>query len=442
MQRIQEFLGTRVDNSPLIVFRMFFGFLCAAESFGAIMTGWVHETFIEPKFTFTFIGFEWLNALHGEGMYLYFAVMGVAGILIMLGLFYRGAMFTFFIMWSGVYLAQKSHYNNHYYLLMVMSFIMFLMPAHKDKSLDVRFGFIKKSETCPQACIWYFILQMMVVYVYASINKMHVDWILAKPIGIWFKYKANYWLIGPLLQEQWFQYFIAWGGVVYDGIIVFLFLYKPTRKIAFALSVIFNLSNSAIFQIGIFPYLMIALSLFFFPGKTIRSIFYREQKQIVPIQQSWKKGWAWAFVIYFAINVLLPLRHHLYPGNASFTEEGHRLSWRMMLRAKTGSLRMEVVDKSTGERIRIKNGDHLTRNQHGSVIGQPDMIWSYAQYLKEEYAKKGLDVAVYANSSVSLNGYPRKPLIDPEVDLASVPWEIWKHSDWVFHHDIYDRFEK
>jgi hypothetical protein len=27
-------------------------------------------------------------------------------------------------MWSGVYLAQKCHYNNHYYLLMVMSFIM------------------------------------------------------------------------------------------------------------------------------------------------------------------------------------------------------------------------------------------------------------------------------------------------------------------------------
>ncbi len=438
MIKIQEFLGSRVDNSPLIMFRMFFGFLCAAESFGAILTGWVHETFIEPAFTFTFIGFEWLNVLHGEGMYVYFAMMGLAGLFIMLGLFYRVSMFTFFIMWAGVYLAQKSHYNNHYYLLMVMSAIMTLMPAHKDKSLDVRFNFTAKSETCARACIWYFILQIMVVYVFASINKMHLDWLLAKPIGIWFKYKANYWLIGSLLQEKWVQYAVAWGGVIYDGLIVFLFLFKPTRKVAFGLSLFFNLFNSVVFQIGIFPYLMIALSLFFFPGGTIRRIFYRQKKQIAPLKEAWDKKWTWAFCLYFFISILLPLRHRLFPGDASFTEEGHRLSWRMMLRSKSGSLRLEAVDKATGEKIKIKNRDYLTLNQQGSITGQPDMIWSFAQRIKADYAKEGKDVAVYARSRVSLNGGARKNLIDPEIDLASVPWERWKHSDWIFYYNDYD----
>ncbi|MEM9339716.1 MAG: HTTM domain-containing protein [Bacteroidota bacterium] len=435
MIKIQEFLGTKVDNSPLVVFRIFFGFLCAAESFGAILTGWVHETFIEPQFTFTFIGFEWLNMLHGEGMYFYFSIMGVMGLLIMLGLFYRVSMFTFFIMWAGVYLAQKSHYNNHYYLLMVMSAIMTIMPANKDKSLDVRFNFTTKSETCVRACIWYFILQMMVVYVYASINKMHLDWFMAKPIGIWFKYKANYWLIGTLLQEKWVQYGVAWGGVIYDGLIVFLFLYKPTRKLAFGLSLFFNLFNSFVFQIGIFPYLMIALSLFFFPGKTIRNLFYRQKKQPEPVVQAWDKKWTRAFGIYFLISVLLPLRHHLFPGDASFTEEGHRLSWRMMLRSKSGSLILVVEDKSTGERTRIKNKNYLTLNQRGSIIGQPDMIWSYAQRVKAKFAEEGKDVAVYARSSISLNGAPSKKLIDSEVDLASIPWDRWKHSSWVLYHE-------
>lgn len=338
-------MGTHVDNSPLVLFRMFFGFLAAAESFGSIMIGWVQKIFVAPQFTFTFIGFEWLNVLHGEEMYAYFVIMGIAGLMIMLGFYYRVASFTFFIMWAGVYLAQKTHYNNHHYLLMIMSFVMFLMPAHRDRSLDVRMGRVKKSETCPQACIWYFILQIMVVYVFASTNKMHADWLMAKPIGIWFRAKSHYWLIGPLLTKEWVQYLVAWGGIIYDGLIVFLFLYKPTRKMAFGLSLFFNLFNSAAFQIGIFPYLMIALSSFFFPGKTIRTIFFREKKMITPVETPWHKGQTWAFCVYFLISILLPLRPHLYPGNARFTEEGHRLSWRMMLRTKTGTLHMVIVDQ-------------------------------------------------------------------------------------------------
>ena len=111
----RTFFGTEVDNSPLVLFRMVFGFLAAAESFGAIFTGWVHETFIEPGFTFTVIGFEWLQPLSGDGMIYYFIVMGVAGLCIMLGLFYRASTFVFAGLWTMVYLMQKSHYNNHYY---------------------------------------------------------------------------------------------------------------------------------------------------------------------------------------------------------------------------------------------------------------------------------------------------------------------------------------
>lgn len=35
-----------IDNSPLILFRILFGFLVAAESFGAILTGWVKKEFL------------------------------------------------------------------------------------------------------------------------------------------------------------------------------------------------------------------------------------------------------------------------------------------------------------------------------------------------------------------------------------------------------------
>ena len=53
-------LWNPIDNAPLIVFRIFFGFLIAAESFGAILTGWVRKVMIDPEFTFSHIGFDWL----------------------------------------------------------------------------------------------------------------------------------------------------------------------------------------------------------------------------------------------------------------------------------------------------------------------------------------------------------------------------------------------
>ena len=438
LQSMRTFLGTEVDNSPLVLFRMIFGFLAAAESFGAIATGWVKKTFIVPDFTFTMIGFDWLQPLDGNGMIFYFMVMGFAALCIMLGLFYRASTFTFFSMWAVVYLMQKTNYNNHYYLLVLLSASMMLLPAHKSRSLDSRFGLTTSRESCASACHYFFIIQILIVYVYASIHKMHWDWLEARPIGIWFQAKSNYWMIGSLLQERWFQYAIAWGGVVYDGTIIFLLLNPKTRKLGFILSVFFNLFNSFVFQIGIFPYLMIGLTVFFFPPETIRNIFFKKKFRVYPIRKQFSLGWTYLLGIYFLIQVLLPLRHHLIEGDVGFTEKGHRLSWRMMLRTKSGVLNVYVEDKQTGKRERVQLNNYLSSDQRVSMSVQPDMVWQFARHLKNEYAKKGEHIAVYVDAKVSLNGHARKPLIDKTVDLASVPWELFKHSDWILTYDSYD----
>ncbi len=431
LQSVRTFLGTEVDNSPLVLFRMVFGFLAAAESFGAVATGWVKKTFLDPEFTFTVIGFEWLQPLEGDGMIYYFVVMGIAALGIMVGLFYRASTFVFLGMWTIVYMMQKTHYNNHYYLLVLLSAAMLLLPAHKGKSLDAYFGLTIPKQTCARVCHYFFIVQILIVYVYASIHKIHLDWLEARPLSIWFGYKSNYWLIGPLLQESWFQHAIAWGGIVYDGTIFFLLLHPKTRKLGFVLSIIFNLFNSVVFQIGIFPYLMIGLTAFFFPPETIRKIFFKKKPKVYPVRRPLALGWTYLIFVYFIVQLLLPLRHHLFEGNVGFTEEGHRLSWRMMLRSKTSSLRVFVYNKQTGERKRIILKNYLSNDQRATIGGQPDMIWTLAQRLKNEYNEQGKDVAVYVDTRVSLNGHPAKQLIDKNVDLASVPWESFKHSDWI-----------
>ena len=315
---------------------------------------------------------------------------------------------------------------------------MSIMPAHKSRSLDVKFGITKKADSCINACIWFFIVQILIVYVFASLNKVHLDWLMARPISIWFKYKSDYWLIGPLLAKEWFQYAISWGGVLYDGAIFFLLLYKPTRKFGFILSIIFNLFNSAVFQIGIFPYMMIALTVFFFPPESVGKIFFKKKATVQFQESGLSRQLMWVIGVYFIVQLVLPIRHHLYPGDVHWSNEGHKMAWQMMLRAKSGSVVIEVEDKKRGTRRRINIGDYLTSNQRRKMTGEPDMIWQFVQVLKKEYADRGDEVAIYATSKISLNGHSYQDLIDPNVDLSSVPWERWNHSKWILTYDSYD----
>src|SRR5690606_13101658 len=127
---MNKFLFKHIDNSGLIIFRVVFGLLITLEAFGAIATGWVRRVLITPEFTFSFIGFEWLQPLPGNGMYFYFALMGIFGLMVMLGYKYRLGIIGYTILWAGVYFMQKSSYNNHYYLLLLLLLFMAILPAN------------------------------------------------------------------------------------------------------------------------------------------------------------------------------------------------------------------------------------------------------------------------------------------------------------------------
>ena len=431
---MKTYLFKHIDNSGLIVFRIFFGLLCFLESAGAVFTGWVKRTLVEPEFTFSFIGFEWLQPLPGSWMYIYYIVMGVMGLFIMIGYKYRITTLCFALMWTATYLMQKSSYNNHYYLLMLLSFIMVFLPANTYASIDAKQNAKLKNISMPNWCRAIFILQLFILYTYASIAKLYPDWLDGSTIAILMASKSDYFLIGEFLQEPTVHYIIAYGGILFDGLIIPALLWKRTRKFAFFISIFFHLFNSFVFQIGIFPYLSLAFTLFFFEPKTIRNIFlkrkplYENHEIILPKHY---KIATTSFVIYLAIQLVLPVRHHFIQDNVLWTEEGHRLSWRMMLRAKSGRTTYKVIDKSTNAAIPIKLSDFLSKKQQRTASTKPDVIWQFAQYLKNHFAEEGKDVAVYVNANVSVNGKPYEQLIDPTVDLASEPWPIFRHSPWL-----------
>ncbi|NRB59807.1 MAG: HTTM domain-containing protein [Winogradskyella sp.] len=431
---MNKFLFKHIDNSGLVVFRVFFGLLCFLESVGAVFTGWVRKTLVEPEFTFSFIGFEWLQPLPGNWMYVYYIVMGVFGLLIMVGYKYRFSMFMFATMWTATYLMQKSSYNNHYYLLFFLSYLMVFLPANTYASLDARIKPSIKKISMPNWCRWFFIIQLFILYTYASIAKLYPDWLDTSVVALLMKSKANYPLIGEFLQQKTVHYFIAYGGILFDGLIIPALLFKPTRKFAFFASIFFHLFNSIVFQIGIFPYLSLAFSLFFFDPRTIKNIFLKSKSYYsaseVKIPKH-NKLFAFVFVTYFVIHIGLPLRHHYFEDDVLWTEEGHRLAWRMMLRAKDGRARFRVVDTETNNAIPINLNDYLSKKQQRNVGTKPDIIWQFAQRLKQDFKKKGKSVKVYASIYVSVNGKPRKRLIDPNVDLANEEWHHFKHHSWI-----------
>ena len=431
---MNKFLFKHIDNSGLIVFRIVFGLLCFLEAVGAIFTGWIRRTLIEPEFTFSFIGFEWLQPLPGDWMYAYYAIMGLFGLFIMLGYKYRFSMLMFALMWTATYLMQKSSYNNHYYLLMLLSFLMVFLPANRYASLDVKLNPSLKSISMPSWCKWVFVLQLFILYTYASAAKFYPDWLDGSVMEILMKSKANFYVVGELLQQKTVHYILAYGGILFDGLIIPLLLFKRTRKYAFFASIFFHLFNSFIFHIGIFPYMSLAFSLFFFEPKVIKTIFlkrkvyYEADDVIVPKYSTVLLS---VFSIYFIIQIALPLRHHFFEDDVLWTEEGHRLSWRMMLRSKSGRTTYKVINAETNKAIPIKLNDYLTKKQQRGASTKPDVIWQFSQHLKQDFAKKGIPIKVYVNSFVRVNGKPSRQLIDPKVDIANEEWHHFKHHDWI-----------
>ncbi len=439
---LNRLLFTKVDNSPLIVFRIFFGFLIAAECYGALMTGWVRRNLVDPQFTFNFIGFDFLQVLQGTPMYVYFFIMGTLGICVALGYKYRFSMIAFTILWTGAYLMQKTSYNNHYYLLILISAFMCLVPANRSHALDVRQDPSLKTDSMFSWVKWTVVLQLFIVYTYASIAKWYGDWADFGIIKILMQDKADYYIIGGLLQERWAHSIIGVVGILFDLLIVPALLWKPTRKAAFFFSIFFHLFNSIVFQIGIFPYLSLAFSVFFFEPETIRSILFKKKTPYLSSKVEippYKNLLLLLGGIYFLVQLLLPLRHHIIKDNVLWTEEGHRLSWRMMLRSRGGTIQFKVVHCETGKSEFVKLNDYLSKKQKRRLAAYPDFIWQFAQYLKKEFAEKGQDVSVHAvNSKVSINGRPYRAFINPETDLASVPWEPLRHHEWIFPSSLED----
>jgi hypothetical protein len=389
-----------------------------------VLNGWVETQYLASTFQFPYWGFEWVTVPNPFLLYCLYGLIGISALAIVFGFLYRFAAPIFFLSFTYSELMDKTYYLNHYYFVSLVAFLLIFVPANRYASLDLKLGFAKKTPTVSYWNVGIFKWQIGLLYIFAGIAKIHPEWLLeAKPLIFWLPAQSSIPIVGSLLDQNWVAYFFCWFGMLYDLTIPFFLSIRKTRLIAYFSVVVFHISTSLLFQIGMFPYVMIVATLVFFPAdfhqQILRFMGIENESKIGNLPRVFIKPWvSYGLILFFGIQVLMPFRYLAYPGNLFWTEQGYRFSWRVMLMEKTGYVSFRILDDK-GNRDYVSPSEHLLPAQEKQMSTQPDMILQFAHFLSKEYEKKGWEKPrVYADAFVALNGRLSSRFIDPEVDLT------------------------
>jgi hypothetical protein len=463
-------LFTEIDIASLVFFRVLFGILAFADIMGLWTYYHLWEGDFNPhKFQFKYYGFEWVQPLPEPFMSIFFLLLLSAAVLIAIGYKYRASAIALFFGFTYVFLLEKTHYLNHGYLFCWLSFVMIFLPANRDFSKDVALDTSLHRRTIPYYNIFILQFLMAVVYFFGGLAKINSDWLLeAMPLQMWIGYKSEMPILGWLWQQEITAFVMAWSGMLLDLLIVFFLFFRRTRLIALFFILSFHIINTILFKIGIFPWLSIGLTLLFFPpmrphlwidwlgnklkvvkriqiwwqekistSKNVKQetwgeIFSSENRVFSPISSFKKKAILVAIGLLILIHCTLPLRQHLYPGPTAWTEEGHRYSWRMMLRQKVAYGTFIIKSSDWEKERRINPSEFLSKKQARKMRTHPDMILQFAHFLRDKYEATGAkNIEVYAKIKSKLNGRDYQTYVDEKVDLAKIEWSYFEHSDWI-----------
>ncbi len=443
--------------------------------------GWIEDHYVQPLFHFKYYGFGWVEVLPEWAMYALHGVMITASIGVMLGWFYRVSIVALFLCFTYTELIDLTYYLNHYYFVSVVLGLMMFLPMHAKYSIDALNKPAGYSEKAQLWMMWLIRFQVALVYVYAGFWKMNYDWLFnALPLKIWLPAHDTMPVLGPLFAWHYTPWLFSWIGMLYDTTIVGWLLWDKSRPWAYASVVVFHTLTGLLFQIGMFPVVMMGAALVFFPlswherlwtnvTKVLQKLNVRKRSSSptseVPLRREFgmrnaecgmrnaecgmrnaeSKTLSYqqsvgtqlsglakiALVVFIAFQLLFPWRYLLYNGNVFWTEEGYRFAWRVMLMEKAGTATFFVKDGKTGREGEVVNSEFLNAHQEKQMAFQPDMVLQFSHFLKKHYEEKGVyDPQVRAEVYVTLNARPSKLLIDQHIDLTKQN-DTWAHKTWI-----------
>ncbi|MEM0997451.1 MAG: HTTM domain-containing protein [Bacteroidota bacterium] len=441
--------------SALGIFRLLFGVVLLMQIINFVSVDFISKDLVKPVLHFKWYFFSYVEPLPKAGLELLLFVLAAAAVLIALGRFYRIAVAIWFVGFTYLWLLDKGFFNNHYYLMSILCAMMFFLPAD-------RWDLFRKNAPRVSIPRWYVLaikVQLFIVFFWAAINKMQAGWLVNhQPIAFILDYKAQFtgdasWDSG-LLENG-----MVWGGLFFDLLVIPALWWRPTRWFAVAGMVVFNGFNYYIFhdvgEIGIFPWLLLATVILFFPadsGEWIRArlgIARKKAQNKSALRGKHKSPQqpeagtplprlAWVFTAFLAFQLIFPARHLLVPGHVDWTGEGQRFAWRMKIMYKDFEMHWYMVDQAgQGPRYEVNLGGILTPKQYTALGYYPDLIPPMARYLKEDARRRGLsDPIIQVDFKSGLNGWGQQNLLDPTVDAATLVAHPLRRAEWILPYEF------
>lgn len=430
---LERRLFAPVDIGWLLWFRVLLGALLLWEVWLFFRHGLIERYYVEPQFHFTYLGFEWVRPWPTPGMHIHFAALGALAACILLGIAARAAAFLFGLGFLYVFLLDKARYMNHFYLVILLCGLLSLMPAGGGWSADAWLRPALRRTHVPAWTLSVLRFQFAVVYLFAGIAKLHPDFLSGRVLGLMLSYKEHVRWLWPLAEVRWFPMLLSHAALLLDLAVVPLLLWRRTRCGALLAAVCFHGVNAFLFDIDVFPWLMIGgTAILFFPDRLPRwgRGAVPDRTTPSPAGGRWRRRRliVYGLAAYALVQVSVPLRHLVYPGDAAWTDEGHLFAWRMLMRVKVGyPPRFPVTYVRDGRLYRTeipRQPDEVWFRhwQARKMLLDPDMVLQYVHLHVRSLRKSGAQqIDIRAVVPVSLNGRAPALLIDPGVNLAVVP---------------------
>jgi vitamin K-dependent gamma-carboxylase len=436
---VKSLLFRPVSNSSLAVFRIVFGVMIFAE----IRWEWAARVgLVEARpIRFPFMGVEWLPLLPtgwGEA-FLGFVLLTCAGIAA--GLWFRAAAILFTVSYTWMFLLDRAYFNNHNYLICMLGGWLAVSDAHRRWSLDSVLWPSIKTTTVPAWQVNGIIGQISVAYFFGGVAKINPDWLRGEPMAYFLNQLHGMPVLSVFSGRPWLAVAFAWGGMLFDLLIAPALLWRRTRLPAIAAMSFFHYLNANMFSIGIFPWLsMGAIAIFLPPDffeRLERGFWSRHDRHPAGIPDAirspaWQRWITIAFIAWFTVQALVPLRRFLLPGNVGWTREGFYFAWTMKLDHKSRFLALHACDPISGECTPIDYRSDLNRREANWLPGEPRAIAEYARFLAARLtAETGRPPVIVCDSVAALNGRPYQYMIDPRVDVSEAPLPRWRHAEWI-----------
>ncbi len=448
--------------------------------------------YAETPIHFTFWPFDWVHPLPTAGMTYLFVGLSLAAALVAVGAFFRSACLVLGVGMTYIFLLDRAFYLNHWYLACILTFLLALTPANAIWSVDGRSRPSRFREGVPPWTIRIVRFQVAVVYLFAGLCKLNPDWLAGRPMRIWLGDATGFPVLGGVFQHSGAAQTMAILALVFDLSMVPLMMSPRTRRFIYPIALVFHLMNSRLFTIGMFPWLMMLLTAVFFPSDFPRRLLddLRHRRRRLPtlLGGSIMAGLcAWIpgslsppamivgfvagsiagyhlfggdvaapsvaadgadsgdaalrpsrlvkgfLVAWMVVQVALPIRPYLYPGNTAWTEEGQQFSWRLLVRTKSGRAIFHVRDPLTGQVTDVYPETYLSGARLDNLATQPDMLVQFANFLERRMrpSHQGHDLEVRVSTAVKLNGHKPLALVDPNVDLTRVSRPWFPPAPWI-----------